>query len=91
MAGPSLAALVTNSTVRGVPPASFPGIVYLAWLWGAERYPDAGWRRRLHAEAEYRTSPGRWRENGYVAGIDASYDLGNDLVTAISGGLKIKF
>jgi long-chain fatty acid transport protein len=30
-------------------------------------------------------------ENGYVAGIDASYDFGNDLVTAISGGLKIKF
>ncbi|WP_256750590.1 OmpP1/FadL family transporter [Mesorhizobium sp. Mes31] len=30
-------------------------------------------------------------ENGYVAGVDASYDFGNDLVTAISGGLKIKF
>lgn len=30
-------------------------------------------------------------ENGYVAGTDASYDFGNDLVTAISGGLKIKF
>jgi long-chain fatty acid transport protein len=30
-------------------------------------------------------------ENGYVAGEDASYDFGNDLVTAISGGLKIKF
>ena len=30
-------------------------------------------------------------ENGYVAGTDASYDFGNDLVTAISGGIKIKF
>ncbi|MET3594933.1 MULTISPECIES: OmpP1/FadL family transporter [Mesorhizobium] len=30
-------------------------------------------------------------ENGYAAGTDASYDFGNDLVTAISGGLKIKF
>ena len=30
-------------------------------------------------------------ENGYVAGTDVSYDFGNDLVTAISGGLKIKF
>ncbi|TPJ12865.1 transporter [Mesorhizobium sp. B2-7-3] len=30
-------------------------------------------------------------ENGYVAGTDASYDFGNDLVTALSGGLKIKF
>ncbi|MBZ9965589.1 OmpP1/FadL family transporter [Mesorhizobium sp. B292B1B] len=30
-------------------------------------------------------------ENGYVAGEDASYDFGNDLITAISGGVKIKF
>lgn len=30
-------------------------------------------------------------ENGKVVGADASYDFGNDLVTAISGGLKIKF
>ncbi|KAA3449294.1 long-chain fatty acid transporter [Mesorhizobium sp. SARCC-RB16n] len=30
-------------------------------------------------------------ENGYIAGEDASYDFGNDLVTAISGGIKIKF
>ena len=30
-------------------------------------------------------------ENGYQAGTDVSYDFGNDLVTAISGGLKIKF
>jgi len=30
-------------------------------------------------------------ENGYQAGTDASYDFGNDLVTAISGGVKIKF
>ncbi|TIU51673.1 MAG: transporter [Mesorhizobium sp.] len=30
-------------------------------------------------------------DNGYVAGDDASYDFGNDLVTAISGGVKIKF
>jgi long-chain fatty acid transport protein len=30
-------------------------------------------------------------ENGYVAGTDVSYDFGNDLVTAISGGLRIKF
>ncbi|MDX8451413.1 OmpP1/FadL family transporter [Mesorhizobium sp. VK9D] len=30
-------------------------------------------------------------ENGYTAGTDVSYDFGNDLVTAISGGLKIKF
>lgn len=30
-------------------------------------------------------------ENGYVAGEDASYDFGNDLITAISGGIKIKF
>ncbi|RWB56177.1 OmpP1/FadL family transporter [Mesorhizobium sp.] len=30
-------------------------------------------------------------ENGYVAGTDVSYDFGNDLVTAISGGLKVKF
>jgi long-chain fatty acid transport protein len=30
-------------------------------------------------------------ENGYVAGTDVSYDFGNDLVTAISGGIKIKF
>ena len=30
-------------------------------------------------------------ENGYVAGTDASYDFGNDLVTAISGGVKVKF
>ncbi|SDA43137.1 OmpP1/FadL family transporter [Mesorhizobium qingshengii] len=30
-------------------------------------------------------------ENGYVAGQEVSYDFGNDLVTAISGGLKIKF
>ncbi|AZO23248.1 transporter [Mesorhizobium sp. M1E.F.Ca.ET.045.02.1.1] len=30
-------------------------------------------------------------ENGKVVGADASYDFGNDLVTAISGGVKIKF
>ncbi|MER8371681.1 OmpP1/FadL family transporter [Mesorhizobium sp. M1406] len=30
-------------------------------------------------------------DNGYVAGDDASYDFGNDLVTAISGGIKVKF
>jgi long-chain fatty acid transport protein len=30
-------------------------------------------------------------ENGYVAGEDASYDVGNDLITAINGGIKIKF
>ncbi|MEZ2333012.1 outer membrane protein transport protein [Mesorhizobium sp. RCC_202] len=30
-------------------------------------------------------------ENGFQAGTDASYDFGNDLVTAISGGIKIKF
>lgn len=30
-------------------------------------------------------------ENGYVAGTDVSYDFGNDMVTAISGGIKIKF
>lgn len=30
-------------------------------------------------------------ENGYVAGTDVSYDFGNDLVTAISGGVKVKF
>jgi len=30
-------------------------------------------------------------ENGYVAGNEVSYDFGNDLVTAISGGIKIKF
>jgi long-chain fatty acid transport protein len=30
-------------------------------------------------------------ENGYVAGEEVSYDFGNDLVTAISGGIKIKF
>ncbi|WFP60431.1 OmpP1/FadL family transporter [Mesorhizobium sp. WSM4904] len=30
-------------------------------------------------------------ENGKVVGADASYDFGNDLVTAISGGIKIKF
>ncbi|AZO37899.1 transporter [Mesorhizobium sp. M2A.F.Ca.ET.037.01.1.1] len=30
-------------------------------------------------------------ENGYQAGTEVSYDFGNDLVTAISGGLKIKF
>ncbi|TGT49398.1 transporter, partial [Mesorhizobium sp. M00.F.Ca.ET.170.01.1.1] len=30
-------------------------------------------------------------ENGYVAGTDASYDFGNDLITAINGGIKIKF
>jgi long-chain fatty acid transport protein len=30
-------------------------------------------------------------ENGYVAGVDASYDFGNDVVTALSGGIKIKF
>lgn len=30
-------------------------------------------------------------ENGYVAGTDVSYDFGNDLVAALSGGLKIKF
>ncbi len=29
--------------------------------------------------------------NGYTAGTDASYDFGNDLVTAVSGGIKIKF
>ncbi|TPI15809.1 transporter [Mesorhizobium sp. B4-1-3] len=29
--------------------------------------------------------------DGFQAGTDASYDFGNDLVTAISGGLKIKF
>ncbi|WP_192257330.1 OmpP1/FadL family transporter [Mesorhizobium caraganae] len=29
--------------------------------------------------------------NGYQAGTDVSYDFGNDLVTAISGGVKIKF
>ncbi|RWL86835.1 MAG: transporter [Mesorhizobium sp.] len=30
-------------------------------------------------------------ENGYQAGTDASYDFGNDLITAINGGIKIKF
>ncbi|ESX98654.1 OmpP1/FadL family transporter [Mesorhizobium sp. LNJC405B00] len=30
-------------------------------------------------------------DNGYQAGTDVSYDFGNDLVTAISGGLKINF
>ncbi|MER9316983.1 OmpP1/FadL family transporter [Mesorhizobium sp. M0659] len=30
-------------------------------------------------------------ENGYQAGTDVSYNFGNDLVTAISGGVKIKF
>ena len=30
-------------------------------------------------------------ENGFIAGEDATYDVGNDLVTAISGGVKIKF
>ena len=30
-------------------------------------------------------------ENGYTAGTDVSYDFGNDLVTAISGGIKVKF
>ncbi|MDG4880221.1 OmpP1/FadL family transporter [Mesorhizobium sp. WSM4884] len=30
-------------------------------------------------------------KNGYTAGTDVSYDFGNDLVTAISGGVKIKF
>ncbi|KRB22505.1 MULTISPECIES: OmpP1/FadL family transporter [Mesorhizobium] len=30
-------------------------------------------------------------ENGFQAGTDVSYDFGNDLVSAISGGLKIKF
>ena len=30
-------------------------------------------------------------DNGYQAGTDVSYDFGNDLVTAISGGVKIKF
>lgn len=30
-------------------------------------------------------------ENGYQAGTEVSYDFGNDLVTAISGGVKIKF
>ncbi|RRI02368.1 transporter [Mesorhizobium tamadayense] len=30
-------------------------------------------------------------ENGKIVGADASYDFGNDLVTAISGGIKIKF
>ncbi|MBZ9922659.1 OmpP1/FadL family transporter, partial [Mesorhizobium sp. BR1-1-7] len=29
--------------------------------------------------------------NGKPIGADASYDFGNDLVTAVSGGLKIKF
>jgi long-chain fatty acid transport protein len=29
--------------------------------------------------------------NGYTAGTDATYDVGNDLITAISGGVKIKF
>lgn len=29
--------------------------------------------------------------NGKIIGADASYDFGNDLVTAISGGIKIKF
>lgn len=30
-------------------------------------------------------------KNGFVAGTDVSYDFGNDLVTAITGGVKIKF
>ena len=30
-------------------------------------------------------------ENGKVVGLDATYDFGNDLITAISGGVKIKF
>ncbi|WP_322414495.1 OmpP1/FadL family transporter [Mesorhizobium huakuii] len=30
-------------------------------------------------------------DNGKVVGGDASYDFGNDLVTAVSGGIKIKF
>jgi long-chain fatty acid transport protein len=30
-------------------------------------------------------------ENGYEAGTDVSYDFGNDLVTAISGSVKIRF
>ncbi|UVK52465.1 OmpP1/FadL family transporter [Mesorhizobium sp. AR02] len=30
-------------------------------------------------------------QNGFVAGTDVSYDFGNDLVTAISGGLKVTF
>ncbi|QKD03532.1 OmpP1/FadL family transporter [Mesorhizobium loti] len=30
-------------------------------------------------------------QNGYTAGTDVAYDFGNDLVTAISGGVKIKF
>ena len=29
--------------------------------------------------------------NGYTAGTEVSYDFGNDLVTAFSGGVKIKF
>jgi long-chain fatty acid transport protein len=29
--------------------------------------------------------------NGYVAGTDVSYDFGNDLVTAVSGGITIRF
>ena len=70
----------------------------------ADRYLDARWRRGVHAETEHRTSSGRCArcltsghsgtvtdENGYVAGTDVTYDFGNDLVTAISGGLKIKF
>ncbi|MBZ9760259.1 OmpP1/FadL family transporter [Mesorhizobium sp. CA8] len=30
-------------------------------------------------------------ENDKIVGADASYDFGNDLITAISGGIKIKF
>ncbi|RVB82537.1 transporter [Mesorhizobium sp. M7A.F.Ca.CA.002.04.1.1] len=30
-------------------------------------------------------------ENGKIIGDDATYDFGNDLVTAFSGGIKIKF
>ena len=30
-------------------------------------------------------------ENGYIAGQDASYDFGNDLITALSGALKVTF
>ncbi|ESW91685.1 OmpP1/FadL family transporter [Mesorhizobium sp. M1060] len=30
-------------------------------------------------------------ENGKVVGADATYDFGNDLITAISGGVKIRF
>jgi long-chain fatty acid transport protein len=30
-------------------------------------------------------------ENGYTAGTDVSYDFGNDLVTALSGSVKVKW